>query len=119
MDSGIFHVNLSFTMYADDLAPGIIWSSADVILTSWYNKAGHIPLHNGPGQLNLPVGQVDLGKVFFKSYIICIECNILRVREVIEVNFYPAGLKGSGVLSSPERAGRRQGRQAPLTLSRP
>ena len=33
--------------------------------------------------------------------------------------FYPAALKGSGVLSSPERAGGRQGRQAPLTLSRP
>ena len=41
--------------------------------------------------------------------------------------FYPAAFKGSGVLSYPERAdgragGRavgRQGRQAPLTLSRP
>ena len=33
--------------------------------------------------------------------------------------FYPAALKGSGVLSYPERAGGRQGRQAPLTLSRP
>ena len=35
------------------------------------------------------------------------------------LNFYPAALKGSGVLSYPERAaGGRQGRQAPLTLSR-
>ena len=34
-------------------------------------------------------------------------------------HFYPAALKGSGVLSYPERAGGRQGRQAPLTLSRP
>ena len=25
----------------------------------------HIPLPNGPGQVKLPVGQVDLGKVFF------------------------------------------------------
>ena len=33
--------------------------------------------------------------------------------------FYPAALKGSGVLSSPEGAGGRQGSQAPLTLSRP
>ena len=33
--------------------------------------------------------------------------------------FYPAALKGSGVLSYPERAGGRQGRQTPLTLSRP
>ena len=41
--------------------------------------------------------------------------------------FYPAALKGSGVLSYPERAGGRadgraggrQGRQAPLTLSCP
>ena len=33
--------------------------------------------------------------------------------------FYPAALKGSGVLSYPEQAGGRQGRQAPLTLSRP
>ena len=33
--------------------------------------------------------------------------------------FYPAALKGSGVLSYSERAGGRQGRQAPLTLSRP
>ena len=33
--------------------------------------------------------------------------------------FYPAALKGSGVLSSPEWAGGRQGRQAPLTFSRP
>ena len=38
---------------------------------------------------------------------------------VTVANFYPATLKGSGVLSSPERAGGRQGRQAPLTLSRP
>ena len=39
------------------------------------------------------------------------------------IGFYPAALKGSGVLSYPERAGGRaggrQGRQAPLTLSRP
>ena len=34
------------------------------------------------------------------------------------VHFHPAALKGSGVLSSPERAGGRAGRQAPLTLSR-
>ena len=33
--------------------------------------------------------------------------------------FLPAALKGSGVLSYPERAGGRQGGQAPLTLSRP
>ena len=33
--------------------------------------------------------------------------------------FHPAALKGSGVLSYPKRAGGRQGRQAPLTLSRP
>ena len=33
--------------------------------------------------------------------------------------FYHAALKGPGVLSYPERAGERQGRQAPLTLSRP
>ena len=41
----------------------------------------------------------------------------------IPLVFYPAALKGSGVLSYPERAGGRaggrQGRQAPLTLSRP
>ena len=37
----------------------------------------------------------------------------------VTVYFYPAALKGSGVLSYPERAGGRQGRQAPLTLSRP
>ena len=41
----------------------------------------------------------------------------------MENAFYPAAFKGSGVLSSPERAGVRagwrQGRQAPLTLSRP
>ena len=35
------------------------------------------------------------------------------------MHFYPAALKGSGVLSYPEQAGGRQGRQAPLTLSRP
>ena len=39
------------------------------------------------------------------------------------VHFYPAALKGSGVLSYPGRAGGWaggwQGRQAPLTLSRP
>ena len=33
-------------------------------------------------------------------------------------SFYPDALKGFGVLSSPERAGGRQGRQAPLTFSR-
>ena len=33
--------------------------------------------------------------------------------------FLNKALKGSGVLSSPEQAGGRQGRQAPLTLSRP
>ena len=33
--------------------------------------------------------------------------------------FYPPALQGSGVLSSLERAGGRQGRQAPLALSRP
>ena len=45
----------------------------------------------------------------------------------LQFAFYPAALKGSGVLSYPERAGGRadgraggrQGRQAPLTLSRP
>ena len=36
-----------------------------------------------------------------------------------QICFYPAALKGSRVLSYPERAGGRQGRQAPLTLSRP
>ena len=36
-----------------------------------------------------------------------------------ESPFYPAALKGSRVLSSPERAGGRQGRHALLTLSRP
>ena len=35
-------------------------------------------------------------------------------------HFYPAALKGSGVLSYPERAGgRAAGQKAPLTLSRP
>ena len=34
-------------------------------------------------------------------------------------SFYPTTLKGSGVLSYPERVGGPQGRQAPLTLSRP
>ena len=33
--------------------------------------------------------------------------------------FYLAALKGSGVLLSPERAGGRQGRKAPLTFSPP
>ena len=37
----------------------------------------------------------------------------------VKTHFYPAALKGFGVLSYPERAGGRQGRQAPLTLSRP
>ena len=38
---------------------------------------------------------------------------------VTKIRFYPAALKGSGVLSSPERAGGREGRQAVLTLSHP
>ena len=51
------------------------------------------------------------------SYLHILSSNFRRC--VAYKGFYPAALKGSGVLSSPERAGRRQGRQAPLTLSRP
>ena len=32
-------------------------------------SAQHMPLHDGPGQVKLLVGQVDLGKVFF--WIVC------------------------------------------------
>ena len=37
----------------------------------------------------------------------------------IDFYFYPAALKGTGVLLSPVLAGMRQGREGPLTLLRP
>ena len=65
------------------------------------------------------------GPTYFSQYHGCWGPGDTRSQGISnhDIGFYPAALKGSGVLSYPERAdgraGERQGRQAPLTLSRP
>ena len=84
----------------------------------WMNMAT-ANIMNGPGGYIWP--KIVFSNVFWTFNHITIHHPAITFAalETSLTNFYPAALKGSGVLSYHERAGGRQGRQAPLTLSRP
>ena len=77
---------------------------------------------------SLVTGELPSQRPVTRSFVF--SCDLSALRTLLSLSvclsvrpsvtpLYPAALKGSGVLSYPERTGGRQGRQAPLILSRP
>ena len=92
-------------------------------INNWHAIISFDSLKRSPIEIYCPATQHAQSFFVAGKHISVIDssfiCRRRKGHRKIFVDYYPATLENSGVLSSPERASGRQGRQGPLILSRP